>query len=262
MNADDFGFTTDVNAGILRAHLEGIVSSASLMANGSAFADAAGIAERHASLGVGCHLTLVQGESLAFPGKPLAPTIARLLAAPPSANAVRNEFRAQVEALLARGIRPTHLDTHKHVHVFPPVLDAVASVADEYRIAWIRRPFDIPLGMPRGARAGLAAVLRPFRIPFEDRLRRARCRTSDYFAGFVTTGSLEARWLASLLASLPCGVGEFMCHPGICGPSLSRAATRLKESREMELDALCSPVVRRTVEENGIRLVSYGQLPG
>lgn len=262
VNADDFGFTPDVNAGILRGHLDGIVRSASLMANGPAFLDAAAIAERHPSLGVGCHLTLVQGPSLARPGTLLPQSLPRLLAAPPSRDEVRSEFRAQVEALLSCGIQPTHLDTHKHIHLFPPVLDAVTQVADEYGIAWIRKPFDIPAGMPRTLRAGLALALQPLRIHFEERLRRARCRTSDYFAGFVSTGSLAASWLAALLGSLPCGVGEFVCHPGICGPDLLRAATRLKRSREAELEALCSPVVKRAVGENGIQLVSYGQLNG
>ncbi len=261
VNADDFGFTQDVNAGILRGHVDGIVRSASLMANGPAFDDAVRIAKRHPSLGVGCHLTLVQGESVSRPGTQLPSTLAQLFANSLSTDAARHEFRAQVEALLSRGIRPTHLDTHKHVHLFPPVLDAVALVADEYSISWIRKPFDIPLGMAPNLRTCLSLALRPFRIPFEDRLRRARCRTADHFAGFVATGSLAAPWLASLLASLPEGVVEFMCHPGICGPELLRAETRLKQSRERELEALCSPLVKRVVAENGVQVLSYGQLP-
>ena len=262
VNADDFGFTPDVNAGILRGHLDGIVRSASLMANGSAFEDAVEISRRHPDLGVGCHLTLVQGESVARPGERLPSTLAQLLAMPPHPDAVRSEFRAQVEALLARGIQPTHLDTHKHVHLLPPVLDAVTLVADEYRIRWIRRPFDIPLGMMPNLRTFLSLALRPFRIPFDDRLRRSRCRAADHFAGFVSTGSLQAPWLASLVASLPDGVVEFMCHPGICGPELLRADTRLKRTREAELEALCSPLVKQAAVESGVEILSYRDLPG
>ncbi len=260
VNADDFGFASDVNEGILRSHLHGIVSSVSLMANGAAFRHAVRLAQRHPGLGVGCHLTLVQGASLARPGRRLPATLGRLLATPLAALDPPGEFRAQVEALLARGIRPTHLDTHKHVHLLPPVLDALARVADEYRIGWIRKPFDVPLGLAPGPRALLSLLARPFRIPFDERLGRARCRTADYFAGFVSTGSLGPARLAALLSALPDGVGELVCHPGICGPELLLAPTRLKRSREAEMEALCSDAARRAVAAGGIEIVSYGDL--
>jgi predicted glycoside hydrolase/deacetylase ChbG (UPF0249 family) len=260
VNADDFGFTPGVNEGILRSYLRGIVRSTSLMANGSAFKQAAHIARRRPGLGVGCHLTLVQGESLARPGTQLPNSLAKLFADFPCREAMVGEFRAQVETLVAHGIRPTHLDTHKHIHFLPPVLDAVALVADEYSIAWVRKPFDVPFGWQPGVRAALGLATQALRIPFEERLRGAACRTTDYFAGFVTTGSLKASWLASLLASVPDGLGELVCHPGICGPDLKQADTRLKESREAELDALCSPLVKRAVAEHGIEIVSYREL--
>ena len=262
VNADDFGFTSDVNEGILRSHLEGIVRSTSLMANGPAFGHALRIARQHPSLGVGCHLTLVQGESLASPGTRLPPSAAGLLASPPTQAGALREFRAQIEFLLGHGIRPSHLDTHQHVHLLPAVLDAVTTLADEFRIPWIRRPFDTPFGMAPALRAGLSLAIRPWRIPFEQRLQRSRCRTSDYFAGFVATGTMDARWLAGVLAGLPDGIGELMCHPGVCGPELRRAPTKLKRSREREMDALCSPEVRRAVAEHGVELLSYRDLAG
>ncbi|MYB50851.1 MAG: ChbG/HpnK family deacetylase [Acidobacteriia bacterium] len=260
VNADDFGFTPDVNEGILRSHLEGIVRSTSLMANGPAFEHAVRIAHQHPSLGVGCHLTLVQGESVASPGTRLPRSAGRLLASPPTLREALRELQAQIEALLAHGVRPSHLDTHQHVHLLPVVLEAVVTLADRFRIPWIRKPFDTPLGMAPVLRAGLALAIRPWRIPFEERLRRARCRTSDYFAGFVGTGAMDARWLVALLTGLPGGTGELMCHPGICGPYLRRADTRLKQSREREMRALCSDEVRQAVAERGIELLSFRDL--
>ena len=260
VNADDLGFTRDVNEGILRSHLEGIVSSSSLMANGSAFDDAVRIAERHPTLDVGCHLVLVQGESVSRPGEPLPSSVARLLADQPAQKDVVREFRAQIGRLVRRGIRPTHLDTHKHVYLLPPVLDAVLQVAEEHGIRWIRKPFDTSLAWTRQRRAWLAMAVRPFRIPFEERLERSSCRTTAYFGGLAATGSLEAAWLVDLLAQLPGGVGGFVCHPGCCGPELSSAATRLKESRQAELGALCSPAVKRAVAAQGIELISYRHL--
>ena len=260
VNADDFGFTSDVNEGILHSHRYGIVRSASLMANGPAFEHAVEIARQHPNLGVGCHLTLVQGESIASPGTRLPASIAKLLVNPPSGDEVLREFRAQVEFLLEHGIRPTHLDTHQHVHLLPPVLDVVATLADRFRIPWIRKPFDSPFGLAPVLRTGLSIAIRPWRIPFEERLRQARCRTADYFAGFVATGTMDARWLAALLAGLPSGIGELMCHPGICGPELRRASTKLKQSREREMNVLCSAEVRRVVASCGIELLSYRDL--
>ncbi len=262
VNADDFGFTPGVNEGILRSYLRGIVRSTSLMANGSALKQAVRIAQEHPGLDVGCHLTLVQGESLARPGTQLPDSLAKLLANFPSREGMVAEFRAQIESLLSHGIRPTHLDTHKHVHFLPPVLDAVALVADEYSISWIRKPFDLPVGWQPGLRAVLGLATQPLRIPFEERLQGAACRTTDYFSGFVVTGSLTGSWLASLLAALPDGLGEFVCHPGICGPELHEAGTRLKESREAEMEVLCSPAVKRAVVEHGVEIVSFRELSG
>ena len=261
VNADDFGFTADVNEGILRSYLEGIVRSTSLMANGAAFEQAVRIAHRHPDLGVGCHLVLVQGDSVAALGSQLPSSVSAFVAALPSRAVMVGEFRAQIERLLRHGVRPTHLDTHKHLHLLPPVLHAVTTVADEYSIRWIRRPLDAAFGLEPGARAALALATGLFRIPFDERLRRARCRTSDYFAGFSTTGSLTADWLCRVLPAVPDGLGEFVCHPGFCGPELMQAETRLKESREAEMTALCSPQVRQTVDDLGLELVSYRQPP-
>ena len=262
VNADDFGFTSCVNQGILQSYLHGIVRSTSLMANGSALEQAVCIAREHPGLDVGCHLTLVQGESLSRPGTRLPDSLAQLLTSIPDRQAMIDEFRAQIDALLSRGIRPTHLDTHKHVHFLPPVLDAVALVADEYSIRWVRKPFDIPFGWRPGIRAFVGLATQPLRIPFAERLRDSACRTTDYFAGFAATGSLTGSWLASLLATLPDGLGEFVCHPGVYGPELEAADTRLKESREAEMEALCSTAVKRAVADHGVRIVAFRELAG
>lgn len=260
VNADDFGYTRDVNEGILQAHRHGIVRSASMMANGSALEHAAGLALECPTLAIGCHLTLVEGESVARPGTALPSSLGRLLSQPPTREDAIGEFRAQVERLLVRGIRLDHLDTHKHLHLFPPVLEAVTEVAREFGIRWIRKPFDIPFGTVRSGRRWIATAMGALRIPFEERLARAGCYTTDYFAGFSATGAVDAAWLVSVLADLPRGTGELVCHPGYCGPELAAANTRLKESRVAELDALCDPAVLDAVSASGIELVAYRDL--
>jgi predicted glycoside hydrolase/deacetylase ChbG (UPF0249 family) len=166
-----------------------------------------------------------------------------------------NEFRAQIHALQAAGLHPTHLDTHKHTHLAPPVLEAVGRLAQEFGIGWVRRPFDLPYaGVGRDWITRATSVVRPY---FHRVLDRYGCRTTDYFAGFQLTGRLRAAELLRLLQALPDGLTEFMCHPGFSREPLRKASTRLKESREDELRALTDPEVRSAVERAGIELVDY-----
>jgi predicted glycoside hydrolase/deacetylase ChbG (UPF0249 family) len=263
-NADDFGFTPSVNEGIVHAHRHGILTAATLMANGEAFEDAVRLARETPSLDVGCHLVLVGGRPLATPYERLPRTAAELVAA-----VVRRriepyrELRLQIERILAAGVEPTHLDTHKHTHLLPPVLEAVARLSQEFGIAWVRRPFDFPLtavGVPWGTRAanrGLG-LLRP---RFHRVLEKYGCRTADHFAGFQITGRFRMAELVKLIHSLPEGVTEFMCHPGWCREDLRKASTRLKESREEELRALTAPEVRTALAAAGVRLMNFREIP-
>jgi chitin disaccharide deacetylase len=263
VNADDFGFTRDVNRGIVEAHTGGILTATTLMANGAAFEDAVRLAREHPSLDVGCHLVLVQGPSLAHQCRQLPSTLSELL----RALVLRRidpyeELKPQIERILDSGIRPLHLDTHKHTHLWPPVLDAVVKLSAEFAIPWVRRPFDLPLvagGVPWSKRV-VSAGVRSIRAQFHRKLAQNGCRTTDHFAGFQMTGRFRASELASLLRSLPPGTTEFMCHPGRCTDELRCASTRLKESREAELGALLSREVRAAIEDTGIRLVRYRDL--
>jgi predicted glycoside hydrolase/deacetylase ChbG (UPF0249 family) len=257
VNADDFGFTRDVNEGIVEAHRNGILTATTLMANGAAFDHAVTLARENPSLDVGCHLVLVQGRSVADPSRELPSTIAELVRALVRGKLpVYEELLAQVRKIVQAGIRPTHLDTHKHTHLLPPVLDAVARLAHEFRIAWVRRPFDF--GIDRRAKLTKSAValgMRATRPGFARVL--GNLKTTDHFAGFQITGILKQANLIEILERMPEGLTEFMCHPGKLGPELRAAATRLKESREIELAALVSPEVRSAIERRGIELANY-----
>lgn len=264
MNADDFGYTRDVNLGIIEAHTRGILTATTLMANGAAFEHAVELARQNPELDVGCHLVLVGGNSLIGDRQPLPRSVAELCGRL-ARRSVRpyEEFRAQVEAILAAGIRPFHLDTHKHTHLAFPVLSAVARLSEEFGIPWVRRPFDFPLSgsgpAPWGKRM-FSRGLQVLRARFHSKLSRHGCRTTDFFAGFELTGYLRTEELAGLLRSLPEGITEFMCHPGYCTDELRQSATRLKESREQELQALISSEVRAVLQEERIQLVRYRDL--
>ena len=252
VNADDFGFTRDVNQGIVQAHREGILTATTLMATGAAFDHAVRLAKETPTLDVGCHLVLV-GEA------PFPMTVGKLVPAVMLGRiAIYDVFALQVRKIMDAGIAPTHLDTHKHTHLLPQVLEAVARVSEEFRIPWVRRPFDFR-GQPGGV--GWKNSLMSLRAAgFEKTLSRHGCRSTDWFAGFRMTGEYDAALLASVIRALPEGSTEFMCHPGVLGVELQRAPTRLKRSRQDELAALTSVEARRAVEETGVKLSRYGEL--
>lgn len=260
VNADDFGFTRDVNQGIVEAHQRGILTATTLMAAGafdeSAFDDAVRLALENPILDVGCHLVLV--------GAPPFPvTVAQLVQAVALKRIrIYDELATQVRRIVDAGVRPTHLDTHKHTHLLPPVLDAVARIAEEFHIPWVRRPFDFPY-TPEGislAKRAVAKSMTAMRARSARVLAKHGCRSTDHFAGFQITGRYDAASLAKLLRALPPGSTEFMCHPGHLTQGLRAAPTRLKESREEELRALTSPDVRAAIEECSIELCRYSDL--
>jgi predicted glycoside hydrolase/deacetylase ChbG (UPF0249 family) len=263
VNGDDFGFTPDVNRGIVASHRDGILTATTLMANGDAFDDAVRQARQTPSLDVGCHLILIGGRSLLPPYKLLPASAPDLLLAL-GARRIRvyDELYAQVRKIVATGLRPTHLDTHKHTHLLPPVLDAVARLSQEYSIRWVRRPFDVPLTAHEGVpwlRRATSGSLQTFRRRFQRVLASHGCLTTTYFAGFQLTGRLRTPELVRLIGELPHGLTEFMCHPGYSG-DLRHAHTRLKESREQEMQALMAPQVRAALSEAGVQLVNYREL--
>ncbi len=256
VNADDFGYTQGVNEGIVRAHREGILTATTLMAHGAAFDDAVRRAGDVPGLDVGVHLTLV--------GAPRYPaTISDLLVAMARRRIdIAGELRQQIEKVLAAGIRPRHLDAHKHTHLLPPVLKRVAELSREYVIPWVRRPFDFPIqasGVPFSRRV-VTRAMGTFSGRFYRVLRGYGCRTTDHFAGFRITGRYDAAELCALIRGLPDGVTELMTHPGLCTDELRAAHTRLKESRQKELDALVSADVRRALADAGVALVGFRDL--
>lgn len=263
VNADDFGFTRDVNDGIVEAHRKGILTSTTLMANGECFDHAVELARLNPTLDIGCHLVLIGGRSLLPPFHPYPKNVkALMLAVMKGQLNVERELDAQICRILDAGIVPTHLDTHKHTHLLPQVLRAVGSLSRKHGIAWVRRPFDFPMqsGVVPLTRRLLSHSLGFLRGWFQNTLQSYGCKTTDHFAGFSLTGFFHTRELVELLPQLPTGITEFMTHPGFCTAELQQAPTRLKESRQRELEALIAPETKAAIDKYGIRLASYRDL--
>jgi predicted glycoside hydrolase/deacetylase ChbG (UPF0249 family) len=240
VNADDFGFTRDVNEGIVHAHRRGILTSTTLMANGGEFAHAVLLTKEHPMLDIGVHVALVGGRSLSRPGKALPASPYQLVF--DRSLDIEREVDLQVKRVIDAGIRPTHLDTHKHTHLLPRVASAVAAAAKRYQVRWVRRP--LPYVGFRSAQL----------------LERAGQRMPDRLLGFRETGKLDLPALLRLLKTLPEGVSELMVHPGFCTEELTAAPTRLKQSRQVELEALTHPTTRDAVQQLGITLSGFGAL--
>lgn len=221
------------------------------MAVAPAFGHAVALAKAHPTLDVGVHLQIVQ-----HPYPASIPDLVWQLAL--RRWNVPLEFRTQIEIVLKAGIRPTHLDTHKHAHLLPQVLDAITQMSDEFKIPYIRRPFDLPFhGRPIPLKKRLAAqAMRLAKSRFDRQVKNA----TDHFAGFVLTGDYSAEDLVHVIETLPPGSTEFMCHPGHFGPQLAAAPTRLKESRAQELSALTHPKVQEALVRCGVQLTNYRNL--
>jgi predicted glycoside hydrolase/deacetylase ChbG (UPF0249 family) len=272
INADDFGWSAGVTEGILRAHRDGVVTSTSLVANVPAAAAAVACLGGAPRLGVGIHLNVSQGPPLSRAGAALAGPdglmnrsavgiVLSCVARPSLLQAVEAEFDAQIRWALDHGIRPTHLDTHRHTHAYGPIFLRVAALAQRYQIRFVRRYGErLPgRGWPPASirQRCVARVLHILGQRNAAGFPELHCTQAAW--GVAHTGRINARWLILAAERVAPGVTEIMTHPGLAD-GLSAGATRLIESRQAELTALCEPDVRRAFAGPDVELVHYGNL--
>lgn len=281
LNADDFGLTRGVNEGIVRAHQEGILTSATLMATGRAFDDAVSRAKGAPRLGVGCHLVLVGGTAVSPPdeipslvgsdGKfsaTLPQFVAKLSSGKIRSRDIERELSAQIAKIRNAGIEPTHIDTHKHAHAHPVVMKALGNVARVMGITRVRKPGEDLVdswetqsaGQRSLSRLASAAAVRAVTPWFQSLARRYGLRAPDHFLGLAMTGRLSAAALCRLIDSLPDGSTEIMLHPGLCDLDLKNTGSRLQEQRQLEMEALLSSEAREAVKRAEARLITYREI--
>jgi hopanoid biosynthesis associated protein HpnK len=281
VNADDFGFTSGVNRAIVEAHSRGVVTSSTLMANGPAFAEAARLAATAPKLSVGCHVVLTDGVPvLAASQLPSFTTnshfregmvafAARAIAGRMNADEIMAEAAAQIRKLQSAGISVSHIDTHKHTHLFPGILRPLLRAAAACGVRAVRNPFGPRLPLQSGrllARPGLwrryveVRLLGSFAGKFREAVDREGFSTPDGTLGIVVTGALDETLFYAIARSIPEGTWEFVCHPGYNDADLQAGKTRLRESRETELRVLTLPAARELLAQQGIELISYREL--
>ncbi len=281
VNADDFGFTSGVNRAIVEAHTRGVVTSSTLMANGPAFAEAVELAKSTPSLGIGCHVVLIDGEPTLRADR--LPTLTssvrfrdglksfavRALTKRMSASEISAEAAAQIHKLQSAGISVSHIDTHKHTHVFPQILKPLLRAANECGVRAVRNPFgprrpfrssELLTRPNLWTRYAEVRILRRFSGRFREAVGREGFATTDGTLGIEVTGTLDETLFHAIASNIPDGTWEFVCHPGYNDADLLAAKTRLRESRETELHVLTLPAARDVLLQAGIELISYREI--
>ncbi|MFH1369860.1 MAG: ChbG/HpnK family deacetylase [Planctomycetota bacterium] len=276
INADDFGLSKGVNKGIVEAHTKGVLTSATIMVNMPAAEQAVELTKKLPNLGVGVHLNLTNGKPVSRDQsvKLLLNTegnfglsagklaLASLVTGKVRA-AIEAELSAQIQWVIERGIKPTHLDSHKHIHAFPLIFRIVCRLAKRLGIPAIRYAYE-----PK-------QVCRP-PWPFTDRDGRKRAslvRTmakitrwqnrsffrTDALFGVAHTGKINPTFLRAVALYNQAATAELMTHPGYTY-DLDATQTRLVKQREVELEVLCSEKTKQCFKDAGVKLVHYGRL--
>lgn len=278
VSADDFGMSPGVNAGILRAHREGILTDVGLMVNGLAVDEAVELARSNPTLGVGLHLTLAQGWATAPPAEipllvdrdglfrmnPIWSGL-RFFFLPGVRAQLRREIRAQLDKFRSTNLPLSHVDGHVTIHAHPTVLSILIECAPDYDIRAIRLPNEPLLPALRfdarhlGRKLFEATVFGALSRHARKRLARAGIAHPQRMFGLHQTGRISERYVLELLPQLPEGVSELYCHAALPDDECRRWRPGDYES-EREVAALTSPRVRAEIERRGIELISYSAL--
>ena len=269
VNADDYGRTPEVSAGIRHAHLHGIVTSTTAMMNiPGVEADLDQALKETPNLGLGVHLVLTSGRPQLPPEQ--TPSLVR----PDGSflnlfefteqrervnlDEIRREWRAQVDKFVAHtGRSPTHLDSHHHSSYFTAgIFRSMLELAGEYdcaiRIGMVQTNVPVPLGMPEEITQQALQFAPPLLAEFQPR------RCDDFYATFYDEFASLGEILR-IIQALPPGSHEVMCHPGYTNPALL-AGSVYASQREVELSVLTDPRVKAAIEARGVELITFAEV--
>ena len=276
INADDFGLCDGVNKAVAQAHTDGVLTSATIMANMPGADEAVKIAKRLPTLGVGVHLNLFEGRPVSketcveclldADGQfAYSPYLLSLLSIAwhKFRNAIRAELSAQIQWVIDNNLAPTHLDSHKHIHSFPAIFSIVCELAGQFEIAAIRWTFEprelsrMPWPLPgEGGRERAKLIRTMARI---NHMQNSHFLKTDCLLGVAHTGKIDVNFFKAVTLYNSAATAEVMTHPGFAD-GLAPDKTRLLQQRKGELGALCSEKTKQHLKDAGIKLVHYGEL--
>ena len=266
VNADDFGRSRSINEAVIRAHREGILTTASLMVNECACDEAVRLARENPSLGVGLHLTLLCGHAALEPAKipDLVNSAGEFTSSSFQAGLryffnknLRDQLREEIHAQFARfrdtGLPLDHVNGHLHLHLHPVIFEILMKDAADLRISSVRLTFDplwLNLRVARGQllyRLSHAAIFHRLSARARPVLRRRGFKHTDHVFGLLQNARVTQDYVGRLLARLPLGDSELYSHPS------------LDEFKD-EFAALVDPRAKKLVEANNIELIRYQDL--
>ena len=280
VNADDFGLTSGVNRAIVAGNSNGIVTSTTLMANAKATAEAIDLAKAQPTLKTGCHVVLIDGDPLAANLRSLTNGSSRFrsslkqfafdaVSKKIAPDEIEREVQTQLRKIQTSGVTISHVDSHKHTHMFPQILRPALRAAKACGIRAVRNPFEPLRTWPNGVvvsnpglwmRSSAVLAFQMFAAEFRKALKEIGMVSTDGTVGIAATGMLDQKILSQILNALPEGTWELVCHPGYSDADLQAAGTRLTQSREVELAALTSDETKAIIARKKIQLISYADL--
>ena len=274
VNADDFGLHPLINAGIIKGHQEGFITSTSLMPSAPCWQEAVRLAKENPRLGIGVHLTLVGGVPSVLPKEQVSSLLdddglflpdyvafaKRYYSGAVKKAELEAELRAQLERALSCGVNITHIDSHQHTHVLPGINSLVLKLSNEYNIIRVRIPKEGYL-FTGGFQTGVGRLIGRSGLSFCADMAALRAdslglRHPQHFYGMLAGGHLNAQLIANILRQLPEGVSEIMTHPGLDSAALGKAFSWQYHWRE-ELDAYLDAGNKALLKELGIEPVSF-----
>ena len=270
VTADDFGLAREVNEGILRAHHDGILSTASLMVGSPAAAEAVAMARATPTLRVGLHLVLIEAEPVLAPARipglvgpdgrfrsDMAMYGPALFFSAGMRRQLAAEIEAQFEAFAATGLPLDHVNAHKHFHMHPAIAAEIVRLGRRFGARAVRTPVepgDVLARVEPVTRGLEARIAAPFARRLDRQMRRAGFATPDQVFGLAWTGAMTAGRIAGLLAHLPDGLTELYTHPATAG-GFPGSAPGYRYADE--LAALTSPEARAALTASGARLGGF-----
>ena len=274
INADDFGLSEGANKGIIKSFKEGLLTSTTLMANGSAFKEAVKLAKENPDLGIGIHLTLTGGKSVLspeeipslvsdrgyFPAK-YTQLLCRIALRKIRLKEIEKELRAQFERIKRTGLEITHFDSHRHIHLYPEIFKITVRLARAYDISCLRYPVErFSFKSFFTNQYFKTLFLSTMACLNKKVLLKNKMLTTDHFVGMLQAGNLTEEIFKDILSSLPQGTSEVMCNPAYVDEEIKRSSFYLIYQREKEIDVLTSFTLKKLVKNSDIQLISYRDL--
>jgi predicted glycoside hydrolase/deacetylase ChbG (UPF0249 family) len=276
INADGFGRCEAINKAVAEAHTNGVLTSATIMANMPAAAEAVKIAKKLPGLGVGVHLNLFEGPPVSKDSSigclldadgRFALSVFRLallsVAGHKFRNAIRTEMAAQVQWLLDQRLTPTHLDSYKHIHSFPAIYSVVCELARRFEIAAVRFTFEpkqiSSMPWPLTTEAGRNKAKKARIMARINRMQNSDFLKTDALLGVAHEGKIDVNFFRAVALYTPVATAEVMTHLALPDAS-EQGDPKALHQQQAEVAALCSDRTKKYFNDSQIKLVHYGKL--